>query len=107
MRFTNNTDKIIRIVWEKSSLSYNGGTYVPFVTGQKYINAGEPLAPSVIPAHGYMEKDVFSSGQVYYVSGQYGGWSMRNITASSVTIVICVESADLEDYYTVDVYLTN
>jgi hypothetical protein len=99
----NNTDKIIRIVWEKSSLSYSGQSFTPFITGQKYTNASEPMAATVIPSKGALEKDVFSSEQPYYESGKYGGWRMNPIIANSVIIVLCVQSGDVEDYYTVTV----
>jgi len=99
----NNTDKIIRVVWEKSSLSYSGQSFTPFITGQKYTNASEPMAAIVIPAKGALEKDVFSSEQPYYESGKYGGWRMNPIIANSVIIVLCVQSGDVEDYYTVTV----
>jgi len=96
----NNTDKIVRIVWEKSSLTYNGNSYTPFIEGQKYTNSSEPMAPTVVPAKGQIGKAVFSSGQPYYKSGKYGGWRMRTITASDIVIVLCLESGDIEDYFT-------
>jgi hypothetical protein len=99
----NNTDKIIRVVWEKSSLSYAGQSFTPFITGQKYTNASEPMAATVVPSKGALEKDVFSSEQPYYESGQYGGWRMNPIIANSVIIVLCIQSGDIEDYYTITV----
>lgn len=97
---TNRTDKIIRIVWEKSSLTYYGNSYTPFIEGQKYSNSSEPMAPTVIPANGQIGKSVFSSGQPYYKSGEYGGWRMRTINAPVILIVLCIESGEIEDYFT-------
>lgn len=37
--FTNHSDKSAKVVWEQSSLNYNGNIYVPFLEGQKYIQA--------------------------------------------------------------------
>ncbi len=101
--FKNNTDKIVRINWEKSSVSYNGSSSTIFLEGQKYINASEPMSPTVIPAKGSVEKDLFSASQPYYVTGQYGGWRMNNIPATKVTLVLCIEGNGLEDYYTVSI----
>lgn len=103
IKFTNNTDRIIRVVWEKSSISYNDGSYTLFISGQKYIEASKPMAPSVIPAKGSMEKDVFSSEQPSFTTGQYGGWSMNPIRTSKAVLVLCIESGDIEEYYTVTI----
>jgi len=100
---TNKSDKVVRVVWGKSSLSYLGNSYTPFIDGQKYINASEPMSPAVIPAKGQITKSVFSSGQPYYVSGKYGGWNMGSIPSRDVTIVLCVESGSIEDYYTISI----
>lgn len=42
--FTNNTDKVAKVVWAESSVNYNGSSYVSFLDGQKYIQAQEPMA---------------------------------------------------------------
>ena len=96
----NTTGKVIKVVWEKSSISYNSKFYTPFLTGQKFIEAETPMSPSVIPVSGVMTKEMRASGQVYYVSGQYGGWRTQPIQATSLQIVICVESGDIENFYT-------
>ena len=101
--FKNMTDKIVRIVWEKSYISYNGTSSTIFLEGQKYINASEPMSPTVIPAKGSVEKDMFSASQPYFVSGKFGGWRMTNIPAQDVIIVLCIESGGQEDYYTISV----
>ena len=101
--FKNTTDKIVRIVWEKSSISFNGSSSTIFLEGQKYMNASEPMTPTVIPAKGSVEKDLFSASQPYFMSGKYGGWAMSNIPAQNVTIVLCIESGGQEDYYTVSI----
>src|SRR5574344_1149066 len=46
--FTNTSNKTVRIVWNQSSLNYNGGSYSPFLSEQKFLNAAIPMAPSVI-----------------------------------------------------------
>jgi len=99
----NNSDKIVRVVWSKSSLNYFSNSYTPFIEGQKYTNSSEPMAPTVVPAKGKIGKSVFSSAQPYYMSGQYGGWRMQPISALEVVIVVCVESGDMEDYYTITI----
>jgi hypothetical protein len=100
----NNSDKIIKLVWESSSLSYNGNSYTPFITGQKYIEASRPMNATVIPAKGNFNIDLFSSGQPYYSCGTYGsGWMMNPINSPSVIILLCIQSGTAEDYYTITV----
>ena len=86
----NLTDDVISIVWSKSALSYNGRSYVPFIDGQRYLNASSPESPMIIPANGLTNVGVYSSGQVNY-DGQYG-WNLYPIDANTVTIILCIES---------------
>jgi hypothetical protein len=99
--FKSKTDKVVRIVWEKSSLSYAGQSYPPFIEGQKYSEATRPMAPTIVPGNGAVTKSVFSSQQPRYVEGQYGGWTMDPIPAKDVSLIFCVQSGDIEDYLTV------
>jgi hypothetical protein len=95
---TNNTDKVIRVIWEKSSVSYSGSSYTPFLDGQKFINASEPMAPTTIPARGVVSKTIYSSGQPRYNDG----WEMIPLApAGTFVIVLCVESGDVENNYTI------
>ena len=64
--FKNNTEKTVRIVWDESSLNYNGSTYVPFIEGQKYIDAQNPMSPAAITKNGSISKGVYSSNQPHY-----------------------------------------
>jgi hypothetical protein len=98
--FKNNTEKVVRIVWDQSSINYNGNSYVPFIDGQKYINAQDPMSPTAIAKGGSLSKDVFSSNQPHYTSGQYGGWSMLPINANEVELIICVKSEEKEEFIT-------
>lgn len=98
--FTNNTEKSVKVVWDESSLNYNGSAYVPFIEGQKYINAQEPMSPAAIAKGGTITKGVYSSNQPHYTSGQYGGWSMLPIKANTVQLLFFIKSADGEEYIT-------
>lgn len=99
--FTNMSEKVVKVVWEESSINYSGSSYVPFVNGQKYADAQTPMSPTAIAKGGTLSKDVYSSSQPYYISGQYGGWSMNPIEAKSVQLVLMVKSGDKQEYITV------
>lgn len=101
--FTNNTDKVAKVVWDESSINYNGSSYVPFLEGQKYINAQEPMSPTAIAKGGTLSKAVYSSNQPHYTSGKYGGWSMMPMASDYVQLLFMVKAGDKEEYVTVDV----
>lgn len=101
--FTNHSDKSAKVVWDESSLNYNGNTYVPFLDGQRYIKAQEPMSPAVIAKGGTISKGVYSSNQPHYTSGQYGGWSMHPIEANEVQLIFMIKSDSKEEYITATV----
>lgn len=96
----NNKKNIVKIVWEKSSISYLNGSYTIFLAGQKYIDAGKAPTPSLIVANGSINHEIYSSIQPRLESY---GWSMDRIKANEVVIILWVESGNEEDYYTVKV----
>lgn len=98
--FKNNSNESVRIVWAESSINYNGNSYVPFIDGQKYINAQEPMSPAVIAKSGTVSKVVYSSNQPYFISGQYGGWRMNNIEATDVQLLFMIKGKSKEEYIT-------
>ena len=101
--FTNNTEKTVRVVWDESSLNYNGSSYVPFLEGQKYIDAQNPMSPAAITKGGTITKQVYSSSQPYYTSGIYGGWSMIPMSSSEVQLLFLIKSEAGEEYITATV----
>lgn len=100
--FTNTTDKVAKVVWEESSVNYNGSSYVPFLEGQKYIKAQEPMSPTAIAKGGTLSKNVYSSAQPDFMSGKYGGWRMMPMSQDKVQLVLMIKSDKGEEYITVD-----
>jgi len=99
--FTNNTNSIIKIVWEGSGIHYGGNSYLLFVDGQKYIEASSnPLPASIIPRNGKLQKAVFSSQQPQFVTGQYGGWRMHPIESNYVEIMFQIDTPTNTEYIT-------
>lgn len=99
----NKSDAIIKVDWSKSSIFYNNNSSLPFITGQKYIDKNEPMSPSIVPKNGKFDISVYSSDQVYYSIGKYGGWELRLIPTYESTVIICIEHSSGETYYTFDV----
>lgn len=103
VEFRNNSDSPVFIVWEKSVVKYNNGSFSPFVQGQRYEDYSRPMASMVIPPFGSARKYIYSSQQVYREAGKSGNWKLRPIQADQVFLVFCVQSRDMVDYYTVEV----
>jgi len=99
----NQTDAIVKILWDESSISYEGKSFPVFLDGMKYINAGQVNAPPTIIAKGQTtRRDVYSSDQPHYTSGQYGGWYM-GLMADEVQLVVCTAKGDEKSYETIAV----
>lgn len=90
----NNSSKNLKIVWENSSLFYNNKSFLPFLDGQKFIDANTPLKPSVIPSLGIYQGNIFSSEQINLISSR---WIVTTISSPEIVIILCLES-DSEEY---------
>lgn len=101
----NNTSKVVKIDWDNSSISYgyNNSSYPFFMVGQKYADAGKSVPATIISGNSSELKSVFSSGQVRYVSGRYGGWTMDKISFNSVKMTIHITSGDIEQYAIINI----
>lgn len=102
--FNNTSNELIKVLWEESSITYNNSSYTPFLAGQKYADAGNPAAPTIIPKNTSISKEVYSSGQVKYSDGQYGiGWYTTRIDAPNTILIFCIEQAGIKKYITINV----
>ena len=102
--FTNNTNKVAKIVWEGSTIYYGGSSYLPFIEGQKYIEAkSNPMPATALPKGGYLLKMVYSSEQPYFSSGKYGGWRMNPIITNEIKIIFQIDSENGTEYVTANV----
>jgi len=89
------------ILWEESSIVYNGSSYTPFVAGQKYIDAGQPANPTIIHKNTSISKEVYSSEQVKYSDDYYvKGWYTTRIDSPKTALVFCVVREDSKKYIT-------
>jgi hypothetical protein len=93
----NNTDKVIRIIWDKSSITSSIGTENIFLEGQRFINSSQPMPPTSIPAQSNINKDIYSAKQVQYDDG----WEMQPLGPDVYKIILCIQSGEVEDSYTI------
>ncbi len=101
--FRNSSNDPVYIVWEKSLLKYNNGSFSPFVQGQRYEDFSRPMTAMVVPPNSTVRKYIYSSQQVYREAGKSGNWKLRSIEADHVILVFYVQSKDIVDYYTIEV----
>ena len=100
----NNTGSTIRILWNKSALKYNGGSFAPFIDGHDFGNSPSSMNYMIISPHGSARKTIFSSQQRYFDNDKHDEWKMRPIEADHVVLVFCVQSYDnMEEYYTITI----
>ncbi|MFA6432970.1 MAG: hypothetical protein WCV82_04145 [Candidatus Paceibacterota bacterium] len=98
----NNTGSTIRILWNKSALKYNGGSFAPFIDGHDYGNSPSSMNYMILSPHGSARKTIYSTQQRYIDKGKHDEWKMRPIEADHVVLVFCVQSYDnMEEYYTI------
>lgn len=103
--FSNNTNKIAKIVWDGSSINYKNGTFFPFIEGQKFVDANTPMPATVLPKGGNIEKMLYSSEQPHYMSSRWVMWPMAlgSDEIKKVFIIFQVESENGTEYITVNI----
>lgn len=97
----NKTDHIVQIDWAHSSITYEGQSYTPFISGQKVEDATTPMADTVIPVRTSIVKDICASCQPYVDSK--GIVQMSALDSDKATIVLCIKTSVFKNYYTIDV----
>ncbi|MBM3236228.1 hypothetical protein FJZ31_08005 [Candidatus Poribacteria bacterium] len=83
---TNKTDYSIKIVWDEAAfVDTNGMSHRVMHSGVKYIDRNNPQPPSVIVRRGAITDDIIPSDNVYYASGDFGGWREEPLLPNSGT----------------------
>lgn len=103
VEFRNPNNYPVYIVWEKSSVKYDGKAFSPFVQGQRYEDFSRPMNSMMVPPNSSVRKYIYSSQQPYREAGKSGNWKMRPIESDHILLVFCVQYRDTVDYYTIDV----
>ena len=76
----NKTNNSIKIIWDEAVyVDASGSSGRVMHTGVKYTDRNASQPPSVIVRNGSMDDLVSPTENVYYVSGQYGGWRTASL----------------------------
>jgi len=103
VKFTNLTDKVVKIVWEQSSFVHSGVSSQMFIDGQKYAEASRPMSPTIIPPRSAIVKSIFPAEQVHYYQG---GWDIVPLpNTGSFSLIFCIQAEGVEDFYTTKIVL--
>lgn len=82
----NKTSKSIKIIWDEAVfVGIDGSSGKVMHSGVKYVDRANSQPPSVIIRQGSLDDMVVPTDNVYYVSGQYGGWRTRPILQTRAT----------------------
>ena len=76
----NKSEFSMKIIWDEAVfVNSNGESMRVMHSGVKYIDRNSPQPPTVIVRGGKVSDIIIPTDNVYYVSGQYGGWREKGI----------------------------
>lgn len=82
----NKTDHSIKIIWDEAVyVDENGSSGRVMHAGVKYTDRNASQPPTVIVKNAKIDDLVCPTDNVYYVSGQYGGWHTKPLFPNSAT----------------------
>ena len=74
----NKTDHSIKIIWDEAVyVDQNGSSGRVMHAGVKYTDRNNPQPPTVVVKKANIDDMIVPTDNVYYVSGQYGGWRTK------------------------------
>jgi hypothetical protein len=82
----NKTEHSIKIIWDEAVyIDENGASGKVMHAGVKYIDRNSSQPATIVPKKARIDDMVLPTDKVYYVSGQYGGWSTRPLFPNLAT----------------------
>jgi hypothetical protein len=86
LSINNKTDMVIELLVDPSSFTYATGVSSKLIpAGTRYIDSTQVQPSIAIPPKSNFYKSFFSADSVSYVSGQSGGWKIRNWIPNNLT----------------------
>ena len=71
----NKTDHSIKLIWDEAAyMDEDSQSRRVLHEGVKYSEKNSPSPPSVIMKNGILNDIIVPTDNVYYISGEYGGW---------------------------------
>ena len=105
IQIQNNTNSIVKIVWNNSSITDIDNSHHVFISGQKYIKSNDSIPDQAIPQKGHVKKLVCSADSVSY--SYFGNtWVINPMQGYSFVLNICVLINGEEKYITKNIEIT-
>lgn len=90
----NKTQHSMRLLWDEVTfVDLAGNTGRVMHEGVRYMDRNASQPPSVIPRNGRLVDMLVPTANVYYVSGQYGGWRTGGLIQPRNTSLGTIEEA--------------
>jgi len=90
-KLENKSDNTIKIIWDEAAyVDVNGSSGRIMHSGVKYIDKNNSQPPTVVTKKSSINDVIVPTENIYYESGQYGGWQEKPLfvsTASSEEIL--------------------
>ena len=82
----NKTNHSIKIIWDEAVyVDENGLSRRLMHSGVKYTDRNNPQPPTVVVKNAKIDDVVLPTDNIYYVSGQYGGWTTKPLLPNRAT----------------------
>ena len=75
----NISNEPIKIIWDEATIVQFGEAKKVMHSGIKYIDKNNPQTATVVPSGATITDLVIPTENIYYLSGQYGGWEERDL----------------------------
>ncbi|HBC0018017.1 TPA: hypothetical protein JG871_003936 [Enterobacter hormaechei subsp. xiangfangensis] len=82
---TNNSSQPIKIVWDNTAIAWNGNSSSVLPNGYKIADAAAPKAPTVVPPHSTVTKEITPSSNVSFAAG---GWRYAPLEATTYNVYL-------------------
>lgn len=93
---TNHSTHSIKIIWDEAVyVDVDGSSHRVMHSGVKYIDRDQSQPPTIVVKGANVDDIVLPTDNVYFVSGQYGGWKVKPLfksTASSAEELEAIKS---------------
>ena len=82
----NKSDNSIKIIWDEAVyVDENGSSGRVMHSGVKYVDRSNPQPPTVVVKKAKVDDVVVPTDNIYYISGQYGGWQTKPLFPNQAT----------------------
>ncbi len=84
----NKSNQTIKLIWDNCVFINTSGENSKFIhSGTKFIDKGNPQNPTLILKNTSINDIIIPSNNIYYVTGQYGGWKYKSLFGQTASVI--------------------